>query len=138
MSTRPLPPAAAQLRLETIRAKREKLNREFLHVWRLVAGDWHLEPEAVLFPSHPWAYDFAHRVARVAIEIQGGIWMKHGAHNTGKAILRDTRKARFALLRDWIVIPVCGEDITRETVSEIAQCIRTRAIALADPYEQAR
>lgn len=135
---RRLPPAAQQLRLASIRARRERLNQKFIHVWRAVAPGVTLEAEAVLFPTHPWAYDFAHRVARVAVEVQGGIWMAKGAHNTGTAVLRDTRKARFALLRGWLVFQVCSEDITIETVSEIAQCIRTRAIQLADPYQVVR
>lgn len=34
----------------------------------------------------------------VAIEIEGGIWLKRGAHNTGKAMLRDMSKYNAAQL----------------------------------------
>ena len=33
------------------------------------------------------------------VELQGGVWMKKGAHNTGKAINRDCEKLNLAVLR---------------------------------------
>lgn len=133
-----LPPAAAELRLAKIRATRESKQRQFRLLWRVCSPEITLQEEAVLFPSHPWRYDFAHSVAKVVIEVQGGIWMQRGAHNTGSAILRDTRKARHATLQGWAVFHVCPEDINTETVLQIARFVRTRAIQLADPYQEAK
>jgi hypothetical protein len=48
-------------------------------------------------------WDFADPINKVAIEVQGGIWMPKGAHNTGLAILRDHEKSNAAQFHDWRV-----------------------------------
>ena len=130
---------ADQLRTERIRADRERLQRQFRLYWQAIPEAPAIASEAVLFEDAPrWRYDFANHVAKVAIEVQGGIWRAKGAHNTGTAILRDTRKSRFAQLRGWHVLPICSEDITLTQVEGIARFIRERAIQMAEQYKEAK
>lgn len=56
--------------------------------------------QAKLDPQRKFKWDFV--VGKLAIEIQGGIWMKKGAHNTGKAITRDCDKSRCAIMNGYI------------------------------------
>lgn len=58
-----------------------------------------------------WLFDFAWIDARLAVEVQGGIWMAKGAHNTGKAIMRDAEKLANAVLLGWRVLYVTKEHI---------------------------
>lgn len=58
-----------------------------------------------------WLFDFAWPDVKLAVEVQGGIWMKHGAHNTGTAITRDAEKGNEAALLGWMVLHVTREHI---------------------------
>lgn len=116
----------------------DRHQRTFRLMWGAIFPDITLAPEAVIAPIGRWRFDFVHNVAKVAIEIQGGIWMRKGAHNTGEAILRDTRKARAATLAGWSVFHICPEDIDTDTLAAIARFIMARAAENADPYEKAR
>jgi len=42
--------------------------------------------------------------AELLIELQGGVWMAKGAHNTGKAITRDCYKLNLAVLQGYHVM----------------------------------
>ena len=58
--------------------------------------------EIRIVPTRKWRWDFV--VENLAIEIQGGIWMEKGAHNTGSAITRDCEKARAAIMAGYIPV----------------------------------
>lgn len=130
--------AREQLKKETTAASRERYQRQFRLIWRAVSPHMQLEEEFKFHAQSGWRFDFAHTVAKVGIEIQGGIWREKGAHNTGTAILRDTRKARAAALEGWVLFPICPEDINLPNLCRIRDFVRTRAVQLADPYKEAR
>ena len=57
--------------------------------------------EAVLFPQRrKFRYDFAFLDHRIAVEVQGGTWVKSG-HTTGGGIRRDCAKGNLAQLMGW-------------------------------------
>ena len=130
--------ARDQLKKETAKAARERHQKEFRLIWRAVSEHMPLHEEVKFTSESGWRFDFAHTVAKVGIEIQGGIWREKGAHNTGEAILRDTRKARAAALEGWVLFPICPEDINLPNLCRIRDFVRTRAVQLADPYKEAR
>jgi hypothetical protein len=47
-----------------------------------------------------WRFDFAWPAHKIALEVQGGIWIK-GAHADPKAILRNMEKQNYAALLGW-------------------------------------
>lgn len=51
-----------------------------------------------------WRFDCAWVDQKIAVEIEGGIWRRKGAHNTGLAITRDIEKSNAALLLGWRVL----------------------------------
>lgn len=71
------------------------------------------EAEAKLIDGRRFRWDFV--VGKLAIEIQGGIWMKKGAHNTGKAIARDCEKARLAIMAGYIPVSFVTEEVMNGT-----------------------
>lgn len=49
--------------------------------------------------------------ADILVEVQGGIWRKKGAHNTGKAITRDCEKLNLAVIAGYRVLHVTPEHV---------------------------
>jgi hypothetical protein len=59
-----------------------------------------------------WRHDYFIPSKRIAIEVEGGIWMKgRGAHSTPKAILRDIEKGNAALVSGHKVYRVPFQDL---------------------------
>lgn len=61
-------------------------------------------------PRRRLELDFAWPVARVAIEVQGGIH-SYGAHVRPEGYRRDAEKTRRAQLMGWIVLPCLAADV---------------------------
>lgn len=58
----------------------------------------------------PFRADFAWPGARVAVEINGGIWQA-GGHSTGRGITRDMTKVLLAQLSGWCLLPLSASHI---------------------------
>lgn len=71
------------------------------------------EREVLLAKGRKFRWDFV--VDKLAIEIQGGIWMKKGAHNTGKAIQRDIKKGRLAVMAGYTPIYFTSDEVLNGT-----------------------
>lgn len=57
-------------------------------------------------------FDFAWPERKIAVEIQGGIWMgARGGHTSGAGYKRDCEKQALAAVAGWRVIPVTAEDV---------------------------
>ena len=78
-----------------------QLNDTF--AFQLDAVDIPYEREYKAIPGRRYLFDF-YIAPKLLIELQGGIWMKHGAHNTGKAIQRDCEKSNLAVLHGYTVL----------------------------------
>lgn len=70
-------------------------------------------------PTRKWRLDFAwvpgqngyNGTDKVAVEVQGGIWMHKGGHTTGTGISRDCEKLTEASILGWRVVLVTPEMI---------------------------
>lgn len=56
-------------------------------------------------PDRRWRFDFAWPEQKVALEVQGGQWVK-GRHVRGKGFERDCEKFSAAAILGWRVLPV--------------------------------
>jgi hypothetical protein len=54
-------------------------------------------------PSRLWRFDVAFVAARVAIEIQGGIFLS-GRHNHSVSFIKDMEKANSAACMGWVIL----------------------------------
>ena len=54
-------------------------------------------------PDRGWRFDFAWPVERVALEVEGGIWVG-GGHNRGKGFAKDIEKYNQAVVLGWRVL----------------------------------
>lgn len=99
--------------------KRSYLEQRFAGQWVVRYPDLPFEREFVIPGWREWARekvrrglvtravpmraDFAWPAARVALEVQGGQWVKSG-HSSGGGIERDAIKALTAQLDGWILV----------------------------------
>lgn len=64
-----------------------------------------------------WRFDFAWPEQRVALEVEGGTWIK-GKHSTGVGIQRDIEKGNFAQLLGWLVIRATKQMVEDNTAAD--------------------
>lgn len=101
--------------------------REYvLPVWK----DWaaELKRRGLRRRAVPMRADFAWPLARVALEIQGGTWVKSG-HSSGGGIERDATKAFLAQCDGWVVLCLTEGMLTRQAdvwLPRLAELIRSQ------------
>lgn len=84
---------------------RSSLEIAFMRAWELVHG-LTLRPvqqHRFAAPDRQWRFDFAWPEQKVAVEIDGGIFV-HGGHNRGMQMTADHEKANYATIRGWRVL----------------------------------
>ena len=69
------------------------------------------EAEYRFHPKRRWRLDMAWPEQRIAVEVQGGIHMAKGGHNTAAGITRDCEKGNEAIVTGWKVLHVTREQI---------------------------
>lgn len=80
-------------------------------------------------PRRRLELDFAWPVARVAIEVQGGIH-SYGAHVRPAGYRRDGEKSRRAQLMGWMVFPCTAKDVAdRSIVQDVETALELRRTA---------
>ena len=61
--------------------------------------------EVYFHPTRRWRFDFAWAPERVALEIEGGVWLKgnkKSRHTTGRGFTDDREKYNEAMLLGWL------------------------------------
>lgn len=129
--------------------KRSHLEQQFVGRWAVRCADLRYEREHVLPAWRSWAAekkergltrratpmraDFAWPVARVALEIQGGIWVK-GGHSSGGGIERDAIKSLLAQADGWVLVAFTEKMLLQQGhiwLPRLEQLIRSRQNAHA-------
>ncbi len=59
-------------------------------------------------PKRRWKFDFAWQEKKLAVEIEGGVWIQ-GRHNRGQGFLDDASKYNFAAMAGWVVLRFSSE-----------------------------
>jgi hypothetical protein len=77
------------------------LAAEFKRNWRALGGP-DLAEEHEFDGKRRWRFDFCHLAAKVAIEIDGGVW-SGGRHVRGQGYINDCSKCNAAMARGWRV-----------------------------------
>lgn len=84
-------------------------------------------PQVLGIPGRKFAFDRAWDAERVAVDVQGAIYVK-GGHSTGTGIERDTEKACLAALAGWRYLPITEKQIkSGAAVAWIAAALRLSA-----------
>jgi very-short-patch-repair endonuclease len=97
--------------------KTSKLEEEALRQI-LAAGIAEPEREYQFLEDRKFRFDFAWLRHKVALEVEGGIWI-NGGHSTGYGIERDMEKYNLAQINGWTVLRVSSGHIRRGEVGEL-------------------
>ncbi len=125
------------------KSSKKDLEGDWLGLWNNLAGNVHRwvnldgppEPERQVkfHPSRNWAMDFGWPIWKVAVEIQGGAFVK-GAHVRGVRQAEDFRKLNAAMELGWICHQFNVKNMESEPgriVEQVASTIDSRAADLA-------
>lgn len=81
-------------------------------------------------PERQWRFDFAWPDRGIAIEIEGGTFVR-GRHSRGVGMREDAEKYNFATLRGWRIFRVTGDMFTNGEAFAIAKRAITTPIQYA-------
>ena len=74
-------------------------------------GEWEQEHKGI--QERRFRFDCANPEKKIAVEIEGGIWMPKGAHNTGIAMAKDMEKYNLAVIGGWKVLRYTPETLRK-------------------------
>ena len=103
---------------------RSQLELKFILLWKEVEGQSLCE-EHRFHEKRKWRFDFAHIEAKVAIEIEGGIW-NQSRHTKAVGYIKDCEKYNTALFNGWAVIRLPSHWITEEVLLSVKKLIKER------------
>lgn len=79
--------------------------------------------EYKFFPSRKWKFDFAYPEIKLAIELEGGIWIQ-GRHSRGSGMLKDMEKYNTATVNGWRILRYTTNNLG-QSVDDIQAYMRT-------------
>lgn len=100
------------------------LETKFEILWTNLGGP-DLIREYPVCPGRKFRFDFAIPQKRIAIEVEGGTWVKSG-HSSGKGIERDCVKGNLATQYGWRVFRLTAQMIAPDYVTEIVDFVARR------------
>lgn len=111
---------------------RELLKQNFAAtVSKLTGADYEFEYKFAA-PERQWRSDIAFPAAKVAVEIDGGIWT-YGRHNRAASMLDDMEKGNGYAARGWLVFHTPWEwidggrrDRSRQLIGDISGVVKLR------------
>lgn len=108
--------------LGALMKKRSPMEEKFLALWNRLDAPI-LVSEHRFHPKRKWRFDFAHIGARIAVELDGGIY-SNGRHNRASGFLKDCEKLNAAAAAGWRVFRLATGMITEAAVLPIVSAIR--------------
>jgi hypothetical protein len=99
------------------------LERQFADLWLSTYPAIDLHSEYRFSPPRRYRWDFCHLESKVAIEIQGGVWMAKSGHSGGTGLVKDYEKLCLAASQGWRVFLLADAMITGEWLGMIASAI---------------
>lgn len=100
------------------------LEDRFALLWRALKGP-PLAREVRFHETRRWRFDFACPEARVAIELEGGVW-SGGRHTRGSGFSEDCIKYHAAAVGGWTVFRLTGRMLTSAFLEPIIKLCEAR------------
>lgn len=69
-----------------------------------------------------WRFDFAHEEIMVAVEIEGGLWIR-GRHNRPKSMIADMEKYNTATILGWRLLRYTPQQVP-EMMRDVKKLLR--------------
>ena len=99
------------------------LEQQFADLWLSLYPMIDLHSEYRFSPPRRYRWDFCHLESKVAIEIQGGVWMRRSGHSGGTGLVKDYEKLCLAAAEGWRVFLLADRMITDEYLKLIESAI---------------
>lgn len=92
------------------------LKKEIKHL-----ADVEVQQEFMFHPTRKWRFDYAIPTLKVAIEVDGGVWV-YGRHNRAKSYIADTEKTNTAASMGWLVLRIVREECFLQKTLDLIRC----------------
>lgn len=99
---------------------RKDLADDFCGLWNNLGPNVEYVREHRFHPPRKWRFDVAFLDAKVAVELEGGIWTR-GRHVRPKGYKNDMEKYNAAQADGWVVLRFCANDIEQSPMQVIEQ-----------------
>lgn len=99
------------------------LELQFDFLWEYLYPDIDLETEWQAIPDRKFRFDYFHPQSKIAIEINGGIWMEKGGHSYGDNLISDYEKYNLAIANGIRLFILSSEMIDDSWLKLIAETI---------------
>ena len=101
------------------------LELEFASLWVEYFPDIDLHSEYPFAKPRRFRFDFAHLPSKIAIEIQGGVFMPNSGHNNGASLVNEYEKLCLASYLGWRIFFLSSVTVSDENIYKlIATAIR--------------
>lgn len=81
--------------------------------------------EHIFHPTRKWRFDYAIPEHKIAIEIDGGVWI-NGRHNRASGYVKDMQKFNAAASMGWVVLKFTPDEMYKQSTFDIIkQTIKT-------------
>jgi very-short-patch-repair endonuclease len=142
-----LEPREVAVKLKTHRQS-TTIEAAFLRAWEMVFGlnDRPMAQLRFALPDRQFRFDYAWPSRRVAVELEGGIFMRNRnkGHASPKELLASIEKNNAAMMRGWRVLRYSTVDLRKrpvQVVEEVAELLRRsrlwsqeqKTLALGEP-----
>ena len=106
---------------------RSQLETRFTVIWRALAPPGAAAPvsQYQFHPERKWAFDFAWPSHRLAVEIDGGQWLRSGGRHNRDS---DREKLNAAAILGWRVLRYSGDMLNdpKRIVQEIVEALQVK------------
>jgi len=76
------------------------------------------------FCERRWRFDFAFPAKRVAVEVEGGVWMQKSRHTSPKGYINDMEKYTEAACQGWTVLRFTPQQVKKgEAINKILKTL---------------
>lgn len=128
--------ARAVARKVALKRGRKELHAHIAHQFRLLCKAHHLPMPTTEYrfdPDRRWRFDYAWIPERVALEVDGGIFVR-GAHTRGARILKTHEKLNRAAALNWRVLYRVPDNLaTDDTLDLLVAVFERRSVHLLPP-----
>lgn len=119
---------------KTLEAKESEAERAFLTRWlqlnTMFDDEVPMYREYKFTPARNWRFDFCWPEQRVAVEIEGGVYMRVSGHTSAAGYQKDCAKYNAAIEAGWVVLrytPQMVERYPEACIRQIEAVIRSRS-----------
>jgi len=103
--------------------QRSTLEVKFEKLWQQLAPDLDLVVEQTLIPGTKYRTDYLHEKTKIAIEVHGGQYLKHGGH-VGKGATTDAIKQNNLVQLGYLPFVLWTSMVRKKYIIEIRDYIR--------------